>query len=152
MPRRPSYFGLEEANALIPTLDYLFRQLLLLKSDMVMLQHTLIRGGATVDAKGVKLSRFASRELKSARGGYYHCVESYDTLIEEILELGVELVNPDAGIVHFYSWWDEEEVVLSWQYGEPTVQFWCDPGELFTARRPIRQIFYDVPAGRAVRH
>lgn len=152
MARRHSYFCLEEANALIPTLEYYFQQLLLLRRDLAELQAALVSSGATLDHKGIALPRLASREVKHWREEYFASCRDYDQLVEEIWDTGVEVVDLDAGVVNFYTWWEGEEVLFSWQYGEPSVQFWCDPGETFTARRSIRQLFLDVPGERVARH
>lgn len=152
MSRKHCYFSLEEANAAIPTLEYYFSLLMRIYRDLAGVRQHLLAGGAQIDPKGIRLPRFAGRELASLRERYFALCHEHDHVLEEILSCGVEVVDLEAGLVNFYCWWDGEEVVLSWQYGEPTVQFWCDPGEPYTARRPIRQLFFDAPAQQPQRH
>ncbi|MBI4366248.1 MAG: DUF2203 family protein [Deltaproteobacteria bacterium] len=152
MPSKHDYFSLDEANALLPTLEYYFRLLALCQRDLAGIRLMLEAGGATIGAGGVRLPRPAATELKRSKERYGRLCAEYDHLIGEILHMGVEVVDPEVGLVNFYTWVDGEEVVLSWQYGEPAVQYWFDPGEQFGERRPLRQLFGDAPGGAAVRH
>lgn len=149
---RRRYFSIEEANALIPTLGRYCQRMILLLRDMLTLRDVLQAAGVRPLADGMDMPVYRQRELEPLQRRYEQACALYDQHLRDLADLGIEVVNAEAGIMHMYSWWDGEEVVLSWQYGEPTVQFWCDPGELFTERRSIRQIFFDVPEGRAVRH
>lgn len=150
--RRHSYFSLEEANGLIPTLEYYCRQLAILHTELASLQYHLQRHGAKVAVRGVTLPRSAPKEVRGWRARYYERCREFDALLEELAGTGVEIIDTTLGLVNIYTWWDGEEVVLSWQYGEPSVQFWFDPGESASARRPIRQLFHDAPTGRAQWH
>lgn len=152
MSRRHSYFSLEEANGILPTLEYFFSELMLNYKSLENLRKELEAAGAKIAGEGVCLPPFAPEPIEQKREEYYKKCKDYDELLEEILSHGVEVIDPQSGVVNFYSWWDNEEVVFSWQYGEPTVQFWMDPGESYTSRRPIRQLFFDAPVGRPSRH
>ncbi len=152
MTRRHSYFSLEEANALLPTLEHFFREIALVMKQMRALQSQLKKAGAKLTADGIHLPRAAMVGTVAARDQYVDCCRAYDAMMEELLHLGIEVVDVEAGVVNFYTWWDNEEVVLNWQFGEPAVQFWLDPGETYMARRPLRQLFFDAPAGPISHH
>ncbi len=140
---------------MIPTLEYYFRQIALVLHAMRQLQATLRRAGATIDAEGIVLPRQTDHEtlpLEAMRERYYSLCREHDALMDELLGAGVEILDAALGVVNFHSWWDGEEVVLNWQFGEPTVQFWMDPGELPIMRRPIRQLFFDAPTTLPHRH
>lgn len=152
MARRHSYFSLDEANALLPTLGHFFSEMALIIHELEELRDLLKAGGVTLDGDGMSLPRTAGPREHAASEQYFQRCREYDALMEEVLALGVEIVDPEVGTVNFYSWWDGEEVVLSWQFGEPTVQFWFDAGESYAARRPITQLCFDAPADRAMQH
>lgn len=152
MARRHCYFGLEEANAVIPTLEYFFQHLLLLRHELEGLRWDLEQAGVVTVGDALQGPEDTALEVLPLQERYFDRCRQYDVLLDELLSLGVELVDEEAGIVNFYSWWNGEEVVLSWQYGEPTVQFWYDPGEGFMARRPIQQLFFDAPVGGMAHH
>ncbi|MBI2345764.1 MAG: DUF2203 family protein [Deltaproteobacteria bacterium] len=152
MTRRREYFSLEEANAILPTLEYYFRQLALVQRDLYAAQQALQAGGARAEGGGIILPSAAGEELPWWRDRYTELCHRYDRIMEEILAHGVEVIDPEAGIVHFYALYDGEEVVFSWQYGETAIQFWCDTGEPFHQRRPLRQLFADAPSALTPRH
>lgn len=141
MARRREYFTLEEANAIVPTLEYYFRQLVLLQRDLAETQRVLKDAGASLGADGVRLPPDADTGLDDWRDRYIRLCEAYDRVIEEILAHGVEIVDPEVGIVNFHTWCDGEELILNWQYGEPAVNYWLDPGEQYGNRRPLQQLF-----------
>jgi len=152
MARRHDYFSLEEANAVIPTLEYYFRHLVVIQHDLSGLQRTLQASGATLGKDGVELPADVDPEVHQLRDRYQQQCQDYDHVVEEILSLGVEIVDPEAGIVNFYTWCDGEELLLNWQYGEPSIGYWLDPGEPFHDRRPLRQLFAHAEGLAPLRH
>ena len=134
-------------------LEHYFQQMALNLNRLNRLRRILRLGGAKITPKGIALPRLGTTKvLREQRDEYYDLCREYDALMEEVLSLGVEVVNPELGVVNFYSWWDGEEVIFNWQFGEPTVQFWFDPGEPYSARRPIRQLVFDAPVAQTQRH
>jgi hypothetical protein len=130
------YFDLSEANALIPTLEYYFAELARIQREVNELTLRAQKLGVTLDvtdATGV-----ASNALKEKLQQQCTMLASeYADIIDEVHELGVVIEDPDLGTVNFYSWVDGDEVVLSWQYGEPEVSHWFKVTEDFMARRPL---------------
>ncbi len=68
-----------------------------------------------------------------------------EDLLSTLTKKGIEVVDIELGIVNFYAWDDDEEVILSWQYGETEIHFWHEPFEDFCHRRPLRQITAEAP-------
>lgn len=58
--------------------------------------------------------------------------------MEAVLALGVEIKDPDIGLVDFYAERDGEPVYLCWRTGEPSVRFWHTLTGGFGARKPIK--------------
>lgn len=52
-------------------------------------------------------------------------------------ELGIELKDPEIGLVDFYSERDGEVVYLCYKLGEPDLEFWHDLQTGFAGRRPL---------------
>ncbi|MBI2343479.1 MAG: DUF2203 family protein, partial [Deltaproteobacteria bacterium] len=90
--RRHSYFSLEEANALLPTLEHFFRELALVRRELLDVREALARHGATVHPEGIALPRMAKKSGKTLVARYQRLCEDYDVLMEELVGLGVELV------------------------------------------------------------
>ncbi len=105
------YFDIEGANAQIPWLNHIF---------------------ATVTRLRLHLEKADSVE----------CMERIQHEIEDLLNVlvcsGIEVVDVESGIVNFYAWDGDEEVVLSWQFGETEIHYWHEPFEDFCHRRSIK--------------
>ncbi|HEX2723744.1 MAG TPA: DUF2203 domain-containing protein [Gemmatimonadaceae bacterium] len=61
-------------------------------------------------------------------------IEGY---MSEIRELGVEMKGLDTGLVDFPGQIDGRRVLLCWQLGEETVQYWHEENAGFVGRRPL---------------
>jgi hypothetical protein len=60
-----------------------------------------------------------------------------DGYIREIRELGVEMKGFDTGLVDFPGEIDGRRVLLCWQLGEETVQYWHEEDAGFAGRQPL---------------
>jgi hypothetical protein len=136
MHEHREYFDVHEANALIPTLEFYF-------SELARIQKEVNELAAKAKRLGVELSieerpeptghpiRDALQERCVGLAG------EYSDIVDEIQDLGVIVEDPDLGTVNFFSWVDGEEVILSWQFGEPEIGHWFKVTEDFMARRPL---------------
>lgn len=57
--------------------------------------------------------------------------------VEEIRQLGVQMKGLDTGLVDFPGEIDGRPVLLCWQLGEESVQYWHDEESGFAGRRPL---------------
>lgn len=130
------YFDVSEANALIPTLEFYFAELARIQREVNELTLKAQKLGIMLDVTGAKVSsNNALRERLQHRCTVL--ANEYADIIDEVHELGVVIEDPDLGTVNFFSWVDGDEVILSWQYGEPEVGHWYKVTEDFMARRPL---------------
>jgi hypothetical protein len=60
-----------------------------------------------------------------------------ETTLERLLELGVHVKDLDSGLVDFPALRHGQEVLLCWQVGEESVDYWHDHEEGFAGRKPI---------------
>lgn len=63
-----------------------------------------------------------------------------DGYIAEIRELGVEMKGIDSGLVDFPSEVNGRPVLLCWQLGEESVQYWHEEDAGFAGRQPVTSI------------
>lgn len=63
-----------------------------------------------------------------------------DGYIAEMRELGVEMKGIDSGLVDFPAEVDGRPVLLCWQLGEDSVQYWHEENAGFAGRRPVTSI------------
>lgn len=112
------YFDLEEANAHIPWLNHIF-------ITVFKLRLRLNRADSPVQAEVIRYEM--------------------EDLLNSLIQKGIEVVDVEMGVVNFYTWDEDEEVVLSWQFGETEIHFWHEPFEDFCHRRPLKQITAEAP-------
>jgi len=60
-----------------------------------------------------------------------------DGYLAEIRQLGVEMKGFDTGLVDFPGELDGRPVLLCWQLGEESVQYWHEEDAGFAGRRPL---------------
>ena len=63
-----------------------------------------------------------------------------DGYVGEIRELGVQMKGFDTGLVDFPGEIDGRPVLLCWQLGEESVQYWHEENAGFAGRRPLPSI------------
>lgn len=63
-----------------------------------------------------------------------------DGYISEIRQLGVEMKGIDSGLVDFPAEVDGRPVLLCWQLGEESVQYWHEENAGFAGRQPVASI------------
>ena len=63
-----------------------------------------------------------------------------DGYIAEIRDLGVEMKGIDTGLVDFPAELDGRPVLLCWQLGEESVQYWHEENAGFAGRQPVDSI------------
>ena len=63
--------------------------------------------------------------------------ERLDTLVHQIMDMGVILKDINAGLLDFPALRDEREVYLCWLYGEQNIAFWHDVDAGFAGRTSI---------------
>jgi hypothetical protein len=135
MDEGPRFFTLDEANALVPTLQIEFGRIARARGEigpviaalggadasMAILQHPAECAPAQ-DAEAARLRALAA-EITGA--------------VERVNELGCLVKDVDAGLVDFYALRDDEPVFLCWQFGEPAISTWHGLEEGFAGRKPI---------------
>ena len=121
------YFTLEEANALLPTIEPLMGQLLekraraarLTREIQPLLADIRIDVGGTIPSELAQ--EFADIEVLLAR------IQSFGCLVKDL----------NGGLLDFLSERDGRDVFLCWRYGEPAISFYHELHTGFNGRRPV---------------
>lgn len=127
-------FSLAEANAMLPLVRAITRDLVELSRDVVdrhqRLEHlTNGREITAGDPYSDELTQVVE-ELDKDRKRLHEYVD-------ELRSLGVDPKSATDGIVDFPSWLDGELVELCWQLGEPEVMHWHPIGGGYALRQPL---------------
>lgn len=119
------YFGVEEANRLVPLLSRTFEQV----RPWVERAQAITR---ELDSLGDKHDAFTEM-LREQREGL---VEKIRDALRPLQEMGLEIKGAD-GLVDFHARMDGRTVFLCWRFGEPTITHWHELDAGFAGRRPI---------------
>ena len=121
------YYTVEEANALLPSLRSVVKELLEARQRIVDAQPEL---WPTLEkAVGNGGSRKAGAVLAD--------FEKIQRAVKAIEGLGLQLKDINTGLIDFLSERDGREVYLCWRFDEPRVAHWHDLDTGFAGRQPL---------------
>jgi hypothetical protein len=126
-------FEVEEADALIPRLEFLIGRL---QAGARRLREEV---NAVATEQGVPAADLTMPRILQLRPPVHALVEEINRRVREIEELGGLLKDLELGLVDFPAEIGGERVCLCWQYGEKVVGFWHRPGDGFAGRRPLKR-------------
>ena len=120
------HFTPEEANALLPRLKPLLRQLRDAKDELTDSEaHELLSEAATGNGGGEPGRQVGIAFLEVRR------------LLETLEQAGIVLKDIDRGLVDFPALIGGREVFLCWELGEDEVAFWHDLEAGYRGRQPL---------------
>lgn len=120
------HFSRREANALLPRLKPLLRQLRDAKEELTDPEaHELLSEAAPANGGGEPGQRIGAAFLEVRR------------MLEALAEAGIVLRDIDRGLVDFPAMHEDSEVYLCWELGEDEVAFWHDLDSGYRGRRPL---------------
>jgi hypothetical protein len=143
MDEGPRIFTLEEANALLPTLELALGDLARLRSELEQAIRAL--GGAEAAVGVLQRGEPPPRGKEAEAARLRSLAEEVGTAVERVNSLGCVLKDIEAGLVDFYAMREDEPVFLCWQLGEPTIAHWHPLEGGFAAREPIEGIEIERP-------
>ncbi|HEU4383782.1 MAG TPA: DUF2203 domain-containing protein [Anaeromyxobacteraceae bacterium] len=143
MADAPKMFTLEEANALVPTLQLEFGRVARLRAELGPLIERV--GGADAAVAILQEGAGAPGGLEREAGRLKEVAADIAATVERVNELGCVVKDLDIGLVDFFSLRENEPVFLCWQFGEPGVVHWHPIDEGFAGRRPIEGIEVERP-------
>jgi hypothetical protein len=120
------HFTPEEANALLPRLKPLLRQLRDAKEELTDAEaHELLAKAASGNGGGEPGRQVGVAFLEVRR------------LLETLEHAGIVLKDIDRGLVDFPAVLDGREVFLCWELGEDEVGYWHDLEAGYRGRQPL---------------
>jgi hypothetical protein len=128
------HFTVGEANAMLPLLRSILRDVTALAQTLQERQQSLSR----VHAKaGGKVRDVYQEEVEQANVALDRDQERMREYELELKNLGVELKDYFTGLIDFYSLRDGREVFLCWRLGEPEVSHWHELEAGFAGRQRL---------------
>lgn len=118
------FFTLAEANQRLPLVRAIVSDIVELFRDVTERRQRLID---LIERNQLGSKRVASpytEELEQMQADIQADVEKLNGFAQELSELGIELKDPNIGLIDFPTLVDGREAYLCWKLGEPEVGFW----------------------------
>lgn len=107
-------------------------------SELDQLKHRItLLGGITLTRERVLASR--TRKEAAAR--------TLKSVVEKLTELGIQIKDPDTGLIDFPTLYRDREVYLCWRLGESGIGFWHNVEDGFAGRQAIDREFMENHRG-----
>lgn len=132
MPDR--LFTPAEANSALPEVREAAERLVALRARMRVLDR---QQRELVTAIGGNGGGYTANDLNAAQDELRSLGEAAEACIERLLDIGVLVKDPDIGLLDFPADRGGEAVLLCWQVGEASVEFWHSHLDGFAGRKPI---------------
>lgn len=123
-------FKLEEANALLPIVRPLLRELMRRRRDLVIAMLEAGIAGGFGDKAGSREPLTMRRETRALQ-------DELLALIDRIQRHGCVVKDVDLGLLDFPALRGGVLVNLCWKLDEPSIAFWHSTEEGFAARKPL---------------
>jgi hypothetical protein len=134
MPSKTKYFTPEQANATLPLVRAIIRDVTELAHDLRDRHERMTR--LRPKDKDV-LSDAHREEIDQARTEIERGKAKMAEYEKELTELGVELKDYFTGLIDFPCWMDGREVCLCWRHGEADVAHWHEVDAGFAGRKKL---------------
>jgi hypothetical protein len=127
------YFTREEAEALLPQISVILREIQDGRRLMLQTQEELYDLRLQAAGNGHHLHE---RIMKTQKDLAVQA-QTLRTLANELATFGCELKDPDKGLIDFLSLRNGREIYLCWVLGEERINFWHYLDTGFAGRQPL---------------
>ena len=131
----------EEANRRLPLVRAIVRDAMELKADIRARQDRLLELRERHPGENSEESLYSEEVLQMEETLEADEIR-IDDFVQELQEVGANLVDAGSGLVEFASILDGQSAWLSWMFDEPEVSFWRSQNDEPVHRRPLE------PAGQ----
>jgi len=123
-----SYFSVNDANKILPTVIKKFSYAKKMKAEVMKMEQQLASGTTPTDS--LEEYVIIKRKLNSTITNFYQSIEDLEST-------GVVLKGLDEGLLDFPAKRFDEEIWLCWKEGETVIKFWHEKDTGFMGRKPI---------------
>lgn len=129
----PDFFTRADAEAMLPRITPLLREIQRLRQDQRAHQQAVAADQAKVLGNG----HMPREELLKHQHDGGEAEERMVEIADALSEMGVLLKDPDTGLVDFPTLRAGHEVYLCWQLGESRIAWWHEITTGFLGRQPL---------------
>lgn len=130
-------FTLEKANSAIPLVRRVVEDIREGYSKAASKKKQLVE---MAGRKPASLSEEAALQVNAMRSEIQVLVAEINGYLEELNKIGVELKDPQAGLIDFYCRHQNRLVYLCWRYNEERIEFWHELDAGVAGRKPISEL------------
>src|SRR3954453_23531942 len=130
----PSYFPLDEATALLPTIRPILERIISLRARLERTERDIVNLHWKARTNGHADHTGSFGEGQSTRS---ELMAEINAELVKIHELGIELKDPAIGLIDFPSLRDGRGVSLCWRLGETAIEYWHETDTGFAGRQPL---------------
>jgi hypothetical protein len=130
------YFTIEQANALLPSLELRFTQVMQLRGQLRTIYQQLEEAGEPPTPDSL-MRRDGEPHRLTLRGNFRALAETLAEEVSAIEELGVAIKDLDIGLCDFLGEREGRDVWLCWRLGEKLVTHWHELDDGFAGRQPL---------------
>lgn len=137
------YFTLAEANQRLPLVRAIVGDIVELFRDVTERRQRLVD---LIERNQLSSKRAPSpytEELEQMQADIQADVEKLNGFAHELAELGIELKDPNIGLIDFPTLVDGREAYLCWKYGESEVGYWHELTTGFQGRLPVDELKHE---------
>lgn len=137
IPQTARIFSQQEADALVPTLQLSFAAISELRLSAEGILQDL-SGGDPLEVAKILRGEVPPRPGEEALvDELQELIGEIGGAVEELTEKGLVIEELDPGVVDFPSVHGEKVVMLCWQFGEPSVEYFHEVEGAFEEREPL---------------
>jgi len=137
MSRDYKIFSVDEANDLIPGLNYEFGMIMMHLRQMEEALSNLMRLGVDPSPAMVTAKRTDTKDVRKLKRQLKKVIAAMYSHYTKVRETEVVIQDVATGTVSFYTYFGEHPVFLTWQYGESEVKWWHEIFEDTDNRKPL---------------
>jgi hypothetical protein len=127
------YFTREEAEALLPQISLVLRQIQ--QNRKALLENEEALDALRLQAMGN--GHHLHERIINLQTAGVELAKALQKLLVELQNFGCELKDPDIGLIDFLSWRNGHEIYLCWHLGEERINYWHYLHTGFTGRQPL---------------
>ncbi len=127
------YFTREEAEALLPQITVVLREIQVKHESILHTQEELDILRLQAAGNGYHLHE----RMLNLQRELSHQAHTLRKLFDQLAEFGCVLKDPERGLIDFLSLRDGHEIYLCWYLGEERINFWHYLDTGFAGRQPL---------------
>jgi len=129
-------FTLAEAEALLPSVVPILEAVRAARQELAAAEAEVERRLAPLRGNGHHVDSDALQKLREGAAGAARALQARAAELEA---LGVELKDPETGLIDFRSDRHGRVVYLCWRLGEPRIDWWHELDAGFAGRQPLER-------------